>query len=214
MAVTSLRERKKAKTRRDLKKIAGRLFEKQGYEATTVGQICDEAMIAVNTLFRYFDSKEDLALAPELDRLERFREKITSPERTVDALTLHRDWIVESGWNQTTYRKRQGFTSSVPGLASRMVAISAEYRALLAEGIARDRGNDPARDLHSMLLAAMVRAGGSALGSNWLAQGGTADLESITTEFLDYIIKHYSEPPDSAHPPLIDWENSTIRHGA
>ena len=56
------RERKKRQTSEAIQVAARRLFAAQGYAATTVQQIADEADVAERTLFRYFESKEDLLL--------------------------------------------------------------------------------------------------------------------------------------------------------
>jgi AcrR family transcriptional regulator len=63
----SLRERKKAKTRAAIQRSALRLFHEQGYEATTVEQIAEAAEVSTSTFFRYFPTKEDVALYDDLD---------------------------------------------------------------------------------------------------------------------------------------------------
>ena len=62
-----LRERKKAKTRAAIQEVALRLFERQGYEATTIEQIAEAAEVSPSTFFRYFGSKEDVVVYDALD---------------------------------------------------------------------------------------------------------------------------------------------------
>jgi AcrR family transcriptional regulator len=64
---TSLRERKKARTRASLREHALRLFREQGYQATTVEQIAAAAEVSPSTFFRYFPTKEDLVLRDDFD---------------------------------------------------------------------------------------------------------------------------------------------------
>ena len=64
-----LRERKKARTRAAIQRHALQLFREQGYEATTVEQIAEAAEVSPSTFFRYFRTKEDVALYDDLDPL-------------------------------------------------------------------------------------------------------------------------------------------------
>src|ERR1700754_5149823 len=66
MGVMSLRERKRERTRQALIDAAVELFERQGYEETTVADIAAAAEIGTRTFFSYFASKEEL-LFPETD---------------------------------------------------------------------------------------------------------------------------------------------------
>ena len=62
----SLREMKRERTRRALVDAAVELFERDGYEQTTVADIAAAAEIGTRTFFSYFASKEEL-LFPEAD---------------------------------------------------------------------------------------------------------------------------------------------------
>jgi AcrR family transcriptional regulator len=64
-----LRERKKAKTRAAIQRSALRLFQEHGYDATTIEQIAEAAEVSPSTFFRYFPTKEDVALYDDLDPL-------------------------------------------------------------------------------------------------------------------------------------------------
>lgn len=59
----SLRERKKAQTRRQLVDAAVELCLKQGYENTTVEQISDAVEVSPRTFSRYFASKDAVFIA-------------------------------------------------------------------------------------------------------------------------------------------------------
>jgi AcrR family transcriptional regulator len=62
----SLRDRKRARTRQALVDAATELFERNGYEQTTIADITAAAEIGTRTFFGYFASKEEL-LFPESD---------------------------------------------------------------------------------------------------------------------------------------------------
>jgi AcrR family transcriptional regulator len=70
-----LRERKKARTKAAIQQHAMRPFAERGYQATTVEQIAAAAEVSPSTFFRYFPTKEDIALYDALDPmvLEAFR---------------------------------------------------------------------------------------------------------------------------------------------
>ncbi len=68
-AAPGLRARKKIKTRAAIQAHAFRLFREQGYDATTVEEICDAAEVSESTFYRYFPAKPDVVLWDDLDPL-------------------------------------------------------------------------------------------------------------------------------------------------
>ena len=96
----SLRERKRAKTRRALIDAAVELFDRQGYEQTTVAQIAAAAEISTRTFFSYFASKEDLLFPDSQARVQAVLDAIGQRrpgDRPVEVLLAHR-----STWPRAT----------------------------------------------------------------------------------------------------------------
>ncbi|KOS55266.1 TetR family transcriptional regulator [Rhodococcus rhodochrous KG-21] len=85
----SQRDRNRNRTRRDIESAALELFEKQGYQGTTVEQIARSAGCSSATFFRHFNSKEDVLFANDraaVDEIARYVAERTDTEATLGAL--------------------------------------------------------------------------------------------------------------------------------
>ncbi len=74
----SLRERKKLAAWRAISEAALRLFEEQGFEATTIEQIAAAANVSRATFFNYFASKEAVVFDQDPEARDRWRALLES----------------------------------------------------------------------------------------------------------------------------------------
>jgi AcrR family transcriptional regulator len=91
-----LRERKKARTRRLIADTAARLFAERGYEHVAISDVAREAEVAEQTVYNYFQTKEQLVTDRDHQIQDRLCELIRSrPPATTPAAAI-RDFILES----------------------------------------------------------------------------------------------------------------------
>ncbi|EMF23360.1 transcriptional regulator [Streptomyces gancidicus BKS 13-15] len=74
----TLRERKKLAAWRAISETALRLFEEQGFEATTIEQIAAAANVSRATFFNYFASKEAVVFDQDPEARDRWRALLES----------------------------------------------------------------------------------------------------------------------------------------
>ena len=129
-AELGLREKKKREVRARLVEVAARLFETEGYTATSVERIAQEAGVSLPTLFRYFPTKADLLFDGAEDVVEEWHIAMQSgpPDETLaEALRRATHAIAFS-------TRRRG---SVAALRARLAPEDAELRRKALEIDAR-----------------------------------------------------------------------------
>jgi AcrR family transcriptional regulator len=75
----SRRDRKKARTRREIYEAAMRLFARRGFEAATIADICEAADVGRGTFFLHFPSKAALLYEFNQRVAEDFRATLAEP---------------------------------------------------------------------------------------------------------------------------------------
>ena len=163
--VVGLRERKKARTRAVIQACALRLFREQGYDATTVQQIIEEAEVSERTFFRYFPTKGVVVLWDPFDPLivEEFQQQPPelSPVQAVRAAfrTVFGQLSTQAVSEQ---RDRIQLILSVPELRAAMMDQFASEMGVLAQALAERTGRRPGdmgvRTLAGAVIGAAVAA--------------------------------------------------------
>lgn len=153
-----LRERKKARTRAAIRDQAMRLFDEQGYAATTVDQIAEAAEVSQSTFFRYFPTKEDVVLADDFDPLIAAAIRAQpAGMHPIDAITAGMQVV----FGQMTAadiageRRRQRLFQQVPELQARAMQQLADVIDLLAQ-VAAERAGLAPDDFSAKVLAGAV----------------------------------------------------------
>jgi AcrR family transcriptional regulator len=169
-----LRERKKARTKAAIQQHAMRLFRERGYPATTVEQIAAAAEVSPSTFFRYFPTKEDVALYDALDPvlLEAFRAQPAELGPVQALRGAMRAVLAELPAEELAMQQeRDRLIRSVPELRARMLDEFAKNLQLFAEIVAERVGRRPDDPAVRTVAGAVIGVGISA----WYTAGDHAN---------------------------------------
>lgn len=188
---SSLRDRKKRRTRRTIEQAALDLFEEHGFDGTTIEMIAAAADIAPRTFFHYFPSKEDVVLSDYSTRLDRIVEALAEsrvgeePWRALRAafLSVAADYETERGELLRRFR----IIEATPSVAARNLQIQATWEDAVTEAVASWLELDAARDLRPRLIAGSVLAAIRASLRRWLTDNGHSRLPDHISHCFDLL---------------------------
>lgn len=155
-----LREWKKARTALAIEEAATKLFESQGYEATTLEQIAEAAEIHKQTVLRYFKTKEDVAFARRNRLFEEFAEGLANRQGSV--LDHWRSHIVETSTaakNAHRLRRHFDFLATDDRLFAYQLHLNQKHQDVLAQAFSDEAGVAPETDIFSHAIAALLVSG-------------------------------------------------------
>jgi AcrR family transcriptional regulator len=123
------------------------LFERQGFERTTVAQIAESSGVTEMTFFRHFPAKEHLLLDDPYDPL--IAAAVARQPRTLGALSravrgIRHAWQELDAPESTLVRRRVRIVARTPALRAAAWRNNAETERLIVEQLVRD-GTDPLR---------------------------------------------------------------------
>lgn len=145
MRAPGRRELKRLATHDALVTAARCLFDEMGYDAATTCAIAGRANVSEATLFRYFPTKADLALATISERVDGLVDALTA--RPLDETPYEAVLAVANGPEGARFvdalMVRDGRrVGSHPELASRLYWLLRDTKWRLATDFARRRGGD------------------------------------------------------------------------
>jgi len=188
------RERKKRQTRDALVHAALKLFNAKGYEHTTVREITDAVDVSERTFFRYFASKEDLALSFVRDATGALLRALAARPAAEPPLTALRNSFRESlpgladegpHAEESTYLLVVRLIDSTPSLLAAHLRYLHDHDDDIVRLLAQREGVDPETDLRPRIAAAVFGALASLATKDWRARGG-GSVASMLAAFDAY----------------------------
>ncbi len=133
-------------------------------------EVAATAGLHVQTLYRHFPSKIDLAAAINHTYFDQFEKSFRA--REVKTVPFWRDWVRESVENASaigieTFRQRLKDRFTMQEMPAAFVEIDSSYEALLANGIAEDISVSLSNDRRPMLIACMLWSSHKQMLKDW-----------------------------------------------
>ncbi|HEY3670295.1 MAG TPA: TetR family transcriptional regulator [Acidimicrobiia bacterium] len=181
------REQKRLDTRRALNDAAVELFATKGYEHTTVDDLCREANVSLRTFFRYFESKDDVLFAREMD-IAPFLAAIRAVSPEVPPLeAFRRAYLAQpriSAADAAQAVRFQRAMASSTALQGQYVVGMEYFRGEVAHALAAREGRRTATD-EDLLAATVGQATLDHAYRRWLDRDGRGDLRPIVERSFD-----------------------------
>lgn len=185
------RERKKQRTRDALVDAAFTLFSEKGFDATTVEEIADAVDVSSRTFFRYFASKEDVALTFQEEQTRAVLAALSERPADEPVMTALRRAVVgiaraceagELGFDPERFQCMLSMMNDSPTLMAGSLEHAQKKQALLIEFISERLGVDPADDLRPHVIAAATTCGFQAATDAMRRHGGAFGSLSETVD--------------------------------
>jgi AcrR family transcriptional regulator len=196
MSTPGLRERKKRRTRDALTDAAYALFRAKGFEATTVDEIAAAVEVSPRTFFRYFTSKEDVALAPLNQQLAAMLAALAARpagESVITALRAAAVGVLEAcetgaaGFDAERYRSMQALLAESPGLRAAGPEQSAAVLDELASLVGARMGVEPFADPRPYLVASVALGAVRTAADAWRVHHPDAPASRLFADLLDLL---------------------------
>jgi AcrR family transcriptional regulator len=199
----SLRARKKRRSRDEIRRGALRIFLARGYEETTVDALAEEMLVSRRTVFRYFETKDEIVLGAEREAIERSRQAATLiPSGTPLPEAVERCLSLMSA----DYAERREELVMIGRLVERSAMLAGGYAQILRAmevsiraGTQRWLGCGPS-DIRPRLLAAAIIAAQRLAWETWLADDGESHLPSLLRTYSAPLVAGIAAMPATLLP--------------
>jgi AcrR family transcriptional regulator len=186
-----LRERKKLRTRRALADAALRLFAEQGFDATTLEELAEDAEVSKSTFSRTFPAKEAAGIEAETEVWTGYLAALADSDLKGPIFAeLHRTLAGATAGLDPTWDERFLATRRLIAAEPALLRYTEHYRAQVKEQLAATLAaklNLDADDLRLHVLAELVMTAWSLSGRAWVRAGGQGGRPAFLTGFANAI---------------------------
>jgi AcrR family transcriptional regulator len=180
------RERKKARTRRDLVEAAVRLFDERGFEGTTIEDITNAADVSPRTFFRYFASKEEILFSEHQRSVDDLRNRLAEcPDGEPLLVTVREAMLTIAGRieeNKDFHLLRIRLNAESPTVVAYALRVQQDWVRIIAKALAARLGVNVHTDLRPTLIAGAANVAMRSALTRWGASRGREDLRELTSE--------------------------------
>jgi mycofactocin system transcriptional regulator len=186
-------------THDEIANVALALFERRGFEQTSVEEIADAVGVGRRTIFRYFASKNDMVWGNFDWVIERLRRHLEESGEEVPMMeALRRAAVLSNAYpleELPALRLRLTLITTVPALQAHSMLRYESWRQVVAEWAAGRLDRDPA-DLVPQLIAHLALGTSIAAFTRWV-QHPEESLEQRLDEAYRMLAEGF---PDPARP--------------
>ncbi|GAB2518874.1 TetR/AcrR family transcriptional regulator [Nocardiopsis aegyptia] len=209
-----LRERKKLRTRRSLADTALRMFLERGYHEVTLEELVSAVEVSMRTFFRYYSSKEEVAMAAENELWDAYAGEVDRRKLTGPVLAHLRECYAaavrgrSADWSER-YLACRGLAARTPALRVYHAGTTQDLQLRIIETLEKEFDTDSRADVRLRLIADMALASVRYGTKNWMRahrhSGRPDDAERLIAEVAlafdalpSALTLSADAPPDSA----------------
>jgi TetR/AcrR family transcriptional regulator, regulator of mycofactocin system len=198
------RGRPRSTSCRELRLIALRLFETQGFDSTTIEQIAAEAGVSERTFFRYFGSKASVLWTEFDTEVAAIRAALAAVPDDVPMMQAIRHAVVSANHYRVEdvpeMRQRMNLIATVPGLSSSAGEHYEAWERAVSEFAGRRLGQGPST-LFPLAIGRATLAACRAAYDRWSVRA-----DNDLTVYLDAALAalEVGFAPERCHPDRTD----------
>ncbi|WP_373893525.1 TetR/AcrR family transcriptional regulator [Virgibacillus sp. CBA3643] len=189
----SLRERKTAKKKEDILRMAVSVLSEKGYDGTTMEEIASKLLMTKGSVYYYFKDKQDLLYQSHVMLLERSIENVEGvqdpglpvTEKLRRAMIVHIEYILmeRSGFEMMIKPEQYFLDPQIETIFQLRDEYGKCFDQLILEGIEADAfGSVDVKIVRNIILGAMNWV------TQWYSEDGKKDKKEIAEDIADYLL--------------------------